>query len=66
MGRKLMISATEIAADLDVSKAYAYNLIKKLNAELDKKGYITIRGQVSRLYYEEMLYGIQPSSVKGA
>ena len=66
MGRKLMISATEIATDLDVSKAYAYNLIKKLNAELDKKGYITIPGKVGRLYYEEKLYGIQPSSVKGA
>ena len=66
MERKLMITATEIAEDLDVSRAYAYNLIKKLNKELEDRGYITITGKVSRFYYEEKLYGLRESKQKGA
>ena len=37
-----MVTAMEIVADLGVSRAFAYNLIKKLNHELDEMGYITI------------------------
>ena len=39
MERKLMVTAVEIVSDLGVSRAYAYNLIKRLNAELEAKGY---------------------------
>ena len=59
MERKLMVTAVEIVSDLGVSRAYAYNLIKRLNAELEAKGYITISGKVSRKYYEEKIYGMQ-------
>lgn len=57
MEKKLMVTAEEIAIELSVSKSFAYNLIKRLNGELAKKGYITIQGRVSRRYYEEKLYG---------
>ena len=57
MEKKLMVTAEEIAIELSVSKSFAYNLIKRLNGELAKKGYITILGRVSRRYYEEKLYG---------
>jgi len=57
MEKKLMVTAEEIAIELSVSKSFAYNLIKRLNGELAKKGYITIAGRVSRRYYEEKLYG---------
>lgn len=59
MERKLMVTAKEIADGLGVSKAYAYNLIKRLNHELEEKGYITISGKVSRQYFEEKVYGMQ-------
>ncbi len=65
MERKLMVTAIEIVSDLGVSRAYAYNLIKRLNAELEEKGYITISGKVSRKYYEEKIYGMQ-TEMKGA
>jgi len=32
------MSATEVAEQLGTSKAYAYKVIRKLNAELAKKG----------------------------
>lgn len=37
---KIYYSASEVAEMLDISKASAYNLIKKLNTELEKAGYI--------------------------
>ncbi len=66
MERKLMVTANEIAASLDVSKSFAYNLIKKLNAELEEQGFITIPGKVSRMYFEEKIYGMQINTAKGA
>ena len=31
----------DVARELDVSASYAYKIIRKLNAELEKKGIIT-------------------------
>lgn len=50
---KMFLKASEIANIMCTSKATAYSIIRKLNAELDKKGMITIRGKVSRKYFEE-------------
>lgn len=57
MNNKLFIKADEIAAELGISKPYAYKLIRKLNEELSAKGFITISGRVSRKYFEEKIYG---------
>lgn len=48
--------ADEVARELGVSRSYAYKLIKQLNEELRKKGYITVAGRVSRRYFNEKLY----------
>ena len=48
--------ADEVAKELGVSRSYAYKLIKQLNEELRKKGYITVAGRVSRRYFNEKLY----------
>lgn len=50
------IRADEVAKELGVSRSYAYKLIKQLNEELRKKGYITVAGRVSRRYFDEKLY----------
>ena len=42
---------------LNVSKPYAYKLIRQLNEELKAKGFITIAGRVNRQYFYERLYG---------
>ena len=39
----------EVAQELEVSRSYAYRLIRQLNAELHEKGYMTIAGRVNRL-----------------
>ena len=48
----------DVAMELGVSTSYAYRIIRKLNAELEKKGIITIAGRVNRQYFTERLcYG---------
>jgi len=60
MANNIFIKADEIAAEMGVSKPYAYKLVKKLNGELEDKGFITIPGRVSRQYYREKVYnGVQ-------
>ena len=54
--------AEEVARELEVSRSYAYRLIKQLNAELREKGYMTIAGRVNRQYFKERLY--DPSDQK--
>ena len=49
--------AEEVARELEVSRSYAYRLIKQLNAELREKGYMTIAGRVNRQYFKERRYG---------
>lgn len=51
------IRVDEVAEELDVSKPYAYKLIRQLNEELKAKGYLTIAGRVNRQYFIERLYG---------
>lgn len=45
------IRAEDVAQELNVSKPYAYKLIRQLNEELRAKGYITISGRVNRQYF---------------
>ena len=57
------IRVDEVAKELDVSKPYAYKLIRQLNEELKAKGFITIAGRVNRLYFNERLYGAERNDV---
>ena len=45
------IRVDEVAKELDVSKPYAYKIIRQLNGELKAKGFITIAGRVNRLVW---------------
>lgn len=51
------IRVDEVARELDVSKPYAYKLIRKLNDELKAQGFVTIAGRINRQYFNERLYG---------
>jgi len=59
MAKEVFIKADEIAAELGVSKPYAYKLVQRMNEELQTRGFITISGRVSRKYYREKVYGAQ-------
>lgn len=58
MQNKIYYSAADIAGMLDISIASAYRIIKKLNAELDSRGYLTLPGKVSVIYFHEKFYGM--------
>ena len=38
---------------LDVSKSYAYKIVKQLNDELQKLGYLTVAGRVNTNYFRK-------------
>lgn len=57
------IRVDEVAKELDVSKPYAYKLIRQLNEELKANGFITIAGRVNRQYFNERLYGAERNDV---
>ena len=58
------IRAEEVAEVMEISIPYAYKIIKKLNAELDAKGYITITGRVNREYFNERVYTVNAPEKK--
>lgn len=51
------IKAPEVMKIFDCCRAQAYKIIKKLNDELEAKGYLTYPGRVSRKYFNERFYG---------
>jgi predicted transcriptional regulator len=55
MGQQFM-RVDEVVEILDVSPSYAYKVIRQLNDELKKQGFITIAGRVNRDYFYERLY----------
>jgi len=57
MEQKLFITASEAANLLGISKSKAYQIVRSLNDQLRKQGYITVAGKVSAKYFEEKIYG---------
>ena len=55
--REKYVDANELVQTLGICKSKAYAIIRKLNRELEKQGYITIAGKCSRKYFEEIYYG---------
>lgn len=54
---KIFYTANDIACLLGISKAKAYQIIKGLNGELEKRGYIVLAGKISKAYFTERWYG---------
>lgn len=59
MEKELFVRAEEVARELGISKPYAYKLVREMNEELKKIGFLTISGRVSRRYFEEKFYGLR-------
>ena len=51
--------AKEVAEILGVSESKSYGIIRELNKELKERGFITVQGKVSRLFFQERVYGIK-------
>ncbi len=48
--------AKEVSKILDISVTQSYRIIKKLNQELEEKGYIVIAGRIPKKYFQEKYY----------
>ena len=58
MPEKNNLSVDEVACVMGISKSYAYKIVRKLNAELDKLGFLTVSGRINRQYFmERTCYG---------
>lgn len=58
MGDKNFLNVEDVAKYMDISVPMAYKIIRKLNDELKKQGFITVAGKVSRRYFEQKVYGV--------
>jgi hypothetical protein len=58
MGEKNFLNADDVSRFMGISIPMAYKIIRRLNDELKKQGFITVAGKVSRRYFEEKVYGI--------
>ena len=65
MGEKMFMRVEEVVESVDVSRPYAYKLIRQLNKELKSKGRITIAGRIDRKYFCEKFYGVQIDEKQG-
>ena len=59
MQNKLFLKAADVCELLEVSTTSAYEIIANLNSELEKKGYLVLKGKVSTKYFVERFYGIE-------
>jgi len=46
------LNVDDVVAIMCVSESMAYKIIRDLNTELKKEGYITVAGKISRRYFE--------------
>ena len=62
MSEKLYLNAEEVAETMGISVAFAYKIMRELNAELKQKGYIVVSGRVNKQYFlERTCYGTPQS-----
>ncbi len=55
--KEAFMDAKEVSRVLGVGMTKAYAVIKAYNAELDAKGFYTMRGKCPRKYFEQKIYG---------
>lgn len=48
-----MLKAEDVQKRLDVGRNSAYVVIARLNSELEKQGYMTVKGRVPERYFLE-------------
>ena len=53
MTEKSFMTMEEVAAELRVSKSKAYQIVRELNAEMQKQGYLTVAGRVNAIFFHK-------------
>ena len=57
--RQMFLSVAEVQGLLGMSKSYCYELVARLNDELEKMGKIVILGRVPTKFFLEKFYGME-------
>lgn len=55
---KQFYSAEEVGIILGMSKPYAYKLIRRLNAELESRGLVTVPGKINKTYFDSRVLSV--------
>ena len=53
MENKSFMTVEEVATELRVSKSKAYQVVRELNTELQKQGYMTVAGRVNTTFFHK-------------
>lgn len=64
MNENTYVRAKDVAKKMDISEGMAYKIIRKLNEELREQGYVTVRGRLSRRYFEKRIYGTDNNEIE--
>ena len=52
MRTNYMMNVDDVMEELGVKRSKAYSILKQLNDELAKEGYVAVRGKIPRPYWE--------------
>lgn len=55
---KQFMNAAELCSMMGVSESKAYDLIRTMNSELQRDGYLTVRGRVPTAYVKKRFFGL--------
>lgn len=58
MKETTFMNVSEVAKELQTSKAFAYKVIREMNEELAKQNYLVIAGKIPRKFFQERCYGM--------
>ena len=58
-----MMTVDDVMEELGVKRSKAYSILKQLNNELAKEGYVAVRGKIPRPYWETEFYGFSQKSM---
>ena len=55
MTEKSFLTVEEVAAELRVSKSKAYQIVREMNAELQKQKYLMVAGRVNAAFFHKKM-----------
>lgn len=59
MSDKIFITAKEASVMLGVSIGHAYKIVRQMNDELKKNGYLVVAGKVPFVFFKKKFYGLE-------
>lgn len=58
---KYLLDVNDVGMLLHCSNSHAYRVIRDLNKELAKGGYLVVAGKIPKAYLEQKLFGLKES-----